>query len=351
MTSGRSEPVENNLWAELGTQAAIALALSNSGFYRNFLERFLVSTGKLLRLPWWAVHLVLYLASVFALVSLLSVPRLYPHAGYISFGAEQVGEFLFTTFMLWHLRKSRSIAILAAARLPNGKDRLIWLRKFLAPSSWGWSVRFGNRRPSVSVWLATSVVLIAYWGGQFLFYRGRGLRVPHVNTYWDTCYPYPQLLYLYPTLAKAAMFTAAVAHFWWLSGLMSIVRGQCPSALNVRQRRLLYLECSRAGTEFIVMVSLIAVLWVFARALAYGFGFWAYLYSLSLLLLFAAQVAIFTGTNLSEWLSGYFFRELITSGFVTDWPVTTVGRLAGLSLVWGPILGLGPLAQLIGSHA
>jgi hypothetical protein len=337
--------------AESGEPLEVAFILGNSDFYRHFLERFLDSIAERIHLPWWAVHLALYLATILAFVSLVDIPRLYPRAGFASFGLEQCGEFLFTTFLLWHLRKSRSIAIVAAARVSNAKGRMIWLRKYLAPASWGWIVKWGEVRWRVPVWFVTAVILACYWGGQLVYYRGGPLSISHAHTYWDSSYPYPQLLYLYPTIAKAAMITTAVAHFWWLSGLTAIVGGRWPSTLSGRQKRLLYLECSRTATQFTIAVSLTAMLWVFARALAYGFGLWAYLYSLALLMLVAGQVTIFGNFQPSEWIRLHFFRELIASEFLIDWPDTMAGRLTGLSLVWGLILGLGPLAKVVAALA
>lgn len=332
-------------------QGSIVLALSESPFYQNFLERFLVAIGRPLRLPWWAVQTVLYSATVVLFVRFLNVPRLYPHAGYVSFGLEQVGEFLFTTFMICHLRNTRNVAILAVSRVRKGTDRLIWLRSFLAPSSWGWVVRSRGTRWTIRAWLVTLALLLAYWGGQFIYYRGGAMGISHAKNYWDASYPLPQFVYLYPTIAKAAMFVAVAAYFWWLRGSILIARGKCPSTLTVQQRELLYLRCSELATRFMVMVSATALLWVCARALAYGFGFWAYLYSGGLLFLLAAQIGIFADVKPSHWVSVRFFRQVIASEFIVDWPVTHLGQLAGLVLIWGPILGLGPLARLVGSYA
>ena len=344
-SSAATGEVVKSITAELSEEAAIIFALSNSSFHKNFLERFLGATGRLLRLPWWAVHLAFYLGVSLAFVYLLNVNRLYPKAGYVSFGAEQVGEFIFTTFMLWHLRRSRSAAVLAAARITDGKNRLIWLRKYLAPASWGWVARLGNREWNIRVWFVSAVLLTAYWGSQLIYYRGGWLRVPHSQYYWAIYYPYPQLLYIYPTIAKAAMMVAGAAHFWWLYGLMSLVRGRCPSGLTIRQRRSLYLECGRAATQFSLGVSAATVVWVSARALAYGFSFWAYLYSFCLLLVFAGEVVIITDAKF-PWISAQFLRQLIAPDFAIEWQVA-----ATLSAVWGLILGLGPMAHIVGASS
>jgi len=292
--------------AEVNGEAEVAFTLPNSEFHRHFLERFLEACGKILCLPWWSIHLILYLMTGAAILTLLSVRQLYPGAGYVSFGAEQLAEFTFTMFMLWYLREARSVAILVAARIANSEDRRIWLRAFFAPLAWGWVVRCRNRRFTVRVWLATAVVLAGYWGGQYLFYGAKVF--PHPSTYWDSSYPYPQILYVYPTLAKAEVMVAAVAHFWWLSGLMSIAKGRYSSTLSATQRRSLCSDCTRIAIWFTVAVSGAAGFWVLARGLAYGFSSWAYLYSSCLLLLLAEQTVIFIDLQPRKW-----FRKLFVN--------------------------------------
>lgn len=327
--------------ADLSEEAAVIFALSNSDFYQNFLERFLAASGRLLRLPWWAIHLGLYFGIGIAFVCFLNVHEMYPNGGYISFGAEQVGEFMFTAFMLWHLRKSRSAAVLTAARIANGRDRIIWLRKYLAPVSWGWVVRFGRRQWAIRVWFLNVALLTAYWGSQFLHYRVAVHRFPHSHDFWAVSYPYPQLLYIYPTMAKAAMAIAGVAHFWLLRGMVSVVRGRYPSNLSATEKESLYLECGQTATQFSLGVSAAIVIWVLARALAYGFTFWAYLYSFCLFVVFAGQVVIITDSRF-PWISAPFLRQLIAPNFAMEWQVAGIGGL---------ILGLGPMAQIIGAVA
>lgn len=326
-------------------------ALSNPVFLRNFLERFLVAAGRLLGLPWWAVHLGLYLAVGIASAWFINVHELYPNGGYVSFGAERVAEFIFTAFMLWHVRKCRRAALLAAARLTSGKDQLIWLREYLAPVSWGWVARLGERQWNIRVWSLNAALLTAYWGSQFIYYRSGWLKVPHSRYYWAIYYPYPQLLYIYPTIAKAAMAIAGAAQFWWLRGQMLVVRGRYPSNFTAEQKNILYQECGRAATQFSLGVTVAIVIWVLARALAYGFTFWAYLYSLCLLVVFAGQIAIVTDARF-PWLSGRFLRQLIAPDFAVDWQFEGFRRFATLSPVWGLlglIVALGPLAQVVGA--
>ncbi len=357
--SSSSDETAATLPSELREQTGIVLALTNSNFYRHFLERFLDGVGRVLRVTWWVIHLALYLAVGVVFVLLIDVPRLYPNQGYFSFWGEQIGEFMFTTFMLFHIRKSRTVAFLAAARISDGKARLIWLRRYLAPTYWGWVVRWEPRRRSklqwiVRVWFATAFILLVYYLGQFVYYRNLLPWFPHSRSYWDAYYyPYPQLLYLYPTIAKAAMMVAGVAHFWWLYGLSEIVRGRYPSSLTSRQKRSLYFECGQTAIRLSVVVSAATVVWVSAHALAYGFTFWFYLYSLWLLVLFMAQVAIIKDLKPYRRIAGRSFREifqeLIAPDFAISWQFTGIRRFATLSAVWGLILCLGPLAQLAAS--
>jgi len=274
-----SHPPSNVVSSALNEEAAVVFALSNSGLYKHFLERFLEGVGRLLRVPWWSVHLALYVVIWVAFILLLDVPKLYPNAGCFSFGGEQVGEVLFTTFMLFHIRKSRSTAILAAARITDTKTRLIWLRRYLAPVYWGWMVKLtihreGKTQWILRTWFATVCVLTVYWGCQFIYYYGNMRWFPHSQSYWGLhYYPYPQLLYLYASIAKAAMIIAGFAQFWWLYGLIGIVRGKYPSNLNVSQRKLLYFECCQAAIRFSIIVSAATAIWTFGHALAYGFTF------------------------------------------------------------------------------
>jgi hypothetical protein len=342
---------------ELKEKAAVVFALSNSSLYKHFLERFLEKFGRLLRLPWWGIHFVLYLATWTAFVLLIDVPKIYPNTGYFSFGGEQLGEFMFTTFMLFHIRQSRSIAILAAARIDIAEDRLIWLRKYLAPIYWGWIMRWRfypgakMRKGILRTSLATICVLIVYYSGQYLYYHSDLLWIFHAPRSWEVhYYPYQQLIYLYPTIAKAAMMVAGLGHFRWLSGLMKIVRGECPSTLNSKQRKHLYFECCQVAIRASMVVSAATAIWVVGDTLAKGFTFWSYLYSVWLVLIYAAQVIIIKNLRLHPKLNKRtfrnFFRELIVPDFAVSWQFTGIRRFATLLTVWGLIISPGPLAQL-----
>lgn len=340
---------------ELNKQAEITYALANSGLYKHFLERFLERFGCVLHLPWWAVHFVLYLGTWTAFVLLIDVPKIYPHTGYFSFGGEQVGEFMFTTFLLFHIRQCRSTAVLAAAQIADTENRLIWLRRYLAPIYWGWVVRWkfwwgGKLRQTIlRTWLATVCVLIAYYGGQFLFYRGDLVWLFHAPRHWEAeFYPYPQFIYVYPTIAKAAMMVAGVGHFRWLSGLMKIVRGECPSSLNSKQRQQLYFKCCDAAIRSSIFISVATAFWVVGDTLAKGFTFWSYLYSVCLVLIYATQVIIIRNLRLlprhDEGEPQNFFRELI---FGVCWQLPKSRRFATVTVVWGLMLCHAPLSQLV----
>lgn len=341
-----SPDMVNAVPSELNKEAAVVFALAKSGSYRHFLERFLDGAGRLLRLPWWAVHLALYLATIVAFIWLIDVSKLYPRGGYVSFGAEQVAEFMFTTFMLYHLRESRSVAFLAAARISDGKARLVWLRTFLAPASWGWVLRRARPRLILRPWLGTALVLMAYYGGQYVYYRVQPAWLGHLRGYWDSCYPYPQLIYFYPTLAKASLIVAGAAHFWWLYGLTGIVRGRYPSSLSNKHKRALYFQSGQAAIRLSLMVTVATVVWVIARALNYTPTFWVYLYSVWLIMLFATQVVIIKGLKPLAWINTKFFRELIAPDFAISWEFTGIRRFATLTALWGLMLCVGPLAEL-----
>jgi len=335
----------------LGKEADIVFTLAKSGSYRQFLERFLDASGQLLRIPWWAVHLALYLATSIAFIWLVSVPKLYPGGRYVSFGAEQIAEFMFTTFMLYHLREARRVAFLAAARIGDGVARLFWLRAYLGPASWGWVVRRAKPRLIIRPWFAAAVMLSAYWGSQYVYRHIQLAWLAHPHSYWDASYPYPEIIHFYPTLAKASLIVAAVAHFWWLYGLTGLVRGRFSSTLDDRHRRLLYFECGRSAVRLSLMVTVATVLWVVARALNYTPTFWVYLYSLWLIVLFATQVVIIKGLKPLAWINLNFFRELIAPDFAVSWEFAGIRRFATLAVLWGLMISVGPLAQLAAAVA
>jgi len=348
----------NLITSELSEEAGIVFALANSGLNKHFLERFLDGIGRVLCIPWWAVHFILYLVTWTAFALLIDVPNIYPKTGYFSFGGEQIGEFMFTIFMLFHIRQCRSTAILAAARINDMETRLIWLRRYLAPIYWGWIVRWkfhpgGKMRQRIlRTWMATICVLIAYYCGQFLYYRGDLLWIFHAPRYWEVhYYPYQQLIYVYPTIAKAAMMVAGFGYFRWLSGLMKIVRGECPSTLNFKQRQQLYFECRHTAIRATIFISAATAIWAVGDTLAKGFTFWSYLYSVWLLLIYVAQVVIIRNLRLfprrNEGTSPNFFRELIEFG--VSWQFAGIRRYATALALFGSIISADLLPQLVAS--
>jgi len=343
---------------ELHKEATVVFALSNSGLYKHFLERFLYGIGRLLRVPWWSVHFILYAATWTAFVLLIDVPKIYPNTSYFSFGGEQIGEFMFTTFMLFHICQSRSTAILVAARIGNTESRLVWLRRYLAPIYWGWILRWkfysGGRMRQIILptWLATICVLIVYFGGQLFYYHGYLLWVFHAPRYWEVYYyPYQQIIYLYPTIAKAAMMVAGLGHFRWLSGLMKIVRGEYQSTLNSKQRQQLYFECRHMAIRASIFVGAATAIWSVGDTFAKGFTFWSYLYSAWLLLIYAAQVAIIRNLRLyPRHKKGTFrgiFWELVMFG--VSWQFTGIRRFATALALLGSISSPCLLDRLVAS--
>jgi len=334
-----------------GNEADVVFALAKSGSYRHFLERFLDASSRLLQVPWWAIHLALYLATSVVFIWLVNVPKLYPGGSYVSFGAEQIAEFMFTTFMLYHLREARGVAFLAAARIRDGVARQFWLRAHLGPASWGWLLRRARPRLIIRPWFATALMLMAYWGGQYIYHYIRPAWLAHPRSYWDTSYPYPEIIYFYPTLAKASLIIAGAAHFWWLYGLIGLVRGRFSSSLDDKHRRLLYFECGRSAIRLSLMVTGTTVLWVVARALNYTPTFWVYLYSLWLIALFAAQVVMIKGLKPLAWINPNFFRELIAPDFAISWEFAGIRRFATVAVLWVLMISVGPLAQLAAAVA
>lgn len=320
-------------------EAEIVFALAKSPFYWDFLNRFLDTVARLLRVPWWTVHLFLYLATDVAFVLVLNVPKLYPKGGYVSFWGEQIAEFTFTTFMLYHLRESRLVAIVAAARIADGKARLIWLRTFLAPTSWGWAFRRRKLEVILRTWFVTGLVLAVYWSGLLIRYRVLGHWNSDFRSNTNSYFPYPQLIYFYPTLAKAAMMVGGAAHFWWVYGVMAIVRGKFPSTLDSRRKRALYLDCGQAAIRLSMVVTAATVTWILARALTQTPNFWVCLYSVWLIVLFATQVVLIKGLKPFPSINSQFFRDLIAPDFATA---------LQLSALWVPILCI-PLAPLLES--
>ena len=317
-----------------------------SDIYQNVLERFLERAGRFFHLPWWAVHLALYLVTDVAFVRLFELHQLYPHASNLAFWSEQVAEFMFTTYMLWHLRTARALADYAAASIEDGMFRHRWLNEYVAPSSQGWLVQWRGLRFTVRSSLAALAIVLIYYGGQLLHFRLGFGSIPSAARWWAFYYPYPQLLYLYPTIAKACMMVAGAGYFWWLRGVTKLANGQFPSKLNQHERDELYARCGEAATQLTVFVTLATLIWLMARYLTYIHTptLWAYLYSSWLIVLFITEVLIFRRSR--PGFHAGFFRALIAPDFLFA-QFSGVRRALAISALWGLIIICPqPLAQL-----
>lgn len=283
-------------------EAVTILMLENSGLYEHFLERFLKRIADFLRVPWWIVHVGLYLITSLAFLQLFDIHKLYPRAGYMSYDWELIGEAFFTTFMLLYLRFCRAMAFGAAAKITNMKYRAAWLRRYLAPTCLGWHVAIRRKDGGVAfsfmvrVSSATVIVVLAYYLRELIWH-------PHERSWVAHYYLFPQLIYLYVTLAKAAMMIAVLAQLWWLRGMMSIIGGEFPNGLTPADKRSFYFECCRAATRLTLLVSVGALAWMFGHGLGYGISNgWSFAYSLCLLGLFTAQVAVLKGLSVNAWV-------------------------------------------------
>ncbi|MCX6927922.1 MAG: hypothetical protein NT154_32640, partial [Verrucomicrobia bacterium] len=125
----------------------VILPLATSGFLDHFLESFLAKAGRLFRLPWWLVHAALYALVAIVAAVWVDQRKFFPRGGSLTLCGILAAEFVFTTWMLVHIRQSRTLALLAVARLNSGHDRLTWLRTFFGPMHWGWVIR-GRSRPA-----------------------------------------------------------------------------------------------------------------------------------------------------------------------------------------------------------
>jgi hypothetical protein len=320
---------------ELTEQAVFIRNASNSGIYRHFLERFLLACGRVLRVPWWTVHTSLYLATTASFLYFMNVARLYPHGELTSFLGEQIGECIFTTFMLFHIRASRTVALSSASQITDAHVSMFWLQRYLAPACWGWMIRRGRSVWVVRNWEVIALLLVGYYVPQFLFYRSPWLSLAHTKTYWDIVYPYPQLLYIYPTVAKASMMVAALGHFWWLSGLSKIVRGTYPTRMSSIQSRSLYLDCGGSVVRFTAFLCAATLAWATARALSYGFTFWAYLYSAWLTVLVVTQIKMLARVRIFPSTAARSIATLFIPDCVVSWEFTGIRRFAPALAVWG----------------
>jgi len=293
----------------LGEQAAIALALASSDFHQHFLERFLVRAGRMLRVPWWSVHLFLFLTTWAVSIVALDICKLFPRLSLPSMAMVALAEFGFTTFMLVQIRRCRAQAFVLAARIDGEKERLIWLRRYLGPIHWGWIISTASDRHAepkriVHVRLShlTIIVLALFYAHWLCF-----VFLPGSPGIWAIYKPH--IFWFYTHTAKASMLVAVLGYFSWLTGTMKIARGNYANCLSLKQRQLLYFESCRTAIRLSVAVGAVTGLWMFAHGIACGVTYWSYLLCLCLMFLFFRQITILSGRPLfslntsGEWLA------------------------------------------------
>lgn len=211
------EPAE--LPPALRREAAVLLPLATSGFLEHYLERFLETAGRWLRVPWWFIHAGLYLLTGLLAARCVNLAKLFPGGPGMALWGVFAAEFTFTTWMLTHLRQARTLALLTAARIESGADRLTWLRRFYGPMHWGWVMRARNdpshhRRPKRLGLLPLTVLLMAIF---YVYLLWPSLESGSPGLWLIFSF---HLLGCYPLAAKAAMLLAVLAHFWLLRGLV-----------------------------------------------------------------------------------------------------------------------------------
>ncbi len=287
----------SNLPGDAFTEQLTALqTLGASRFHHHFLERFLERLGRWLHLPWWAVHALLYALTLGLFAAFADVHAQFPRTGYVGL-LGFIPEYIFTTFMLWHLRECRRQAFLVFAQLPPGPERLNWLRRYWAPLHWGWVIPW--RR-----WMGGSVngrsredegtpfypvarperlgVHLPAWGVTILL-----LGVFYASLFWPGLHPgpfgtrdlrFPHEWCVYTDLAKTAMIVVVLAHFWALQGFVRLAWS--PANSLSRSRRLALLAFSRrSALRLGCVVGMATGLWFFAYGLDHGFTRWSWWWS------------------------------------------------------------------------
>jgi hypothetical protein len=276
----------------------VVLNLHLCGFYRHFLERFLVAVGGFLHVPWWAVHVLLYLLTWVAFMLLVDAKKFFPGWSRMICSSIMLAEFIFTTFMLLKVRWMRSVGFKMAARIKSPGQRLVWLRRHLVPVFWGW--RYGVGAPGengihrvirIRTWQMTVLQLFILYA--ILVLSVKDLRLSSI---WE---PYfPNLLIIYNQIAKCSMLTAVLSYFSFLSGLVQVASGRYVTSLDAEQRQMLCADCRRVTLQVSVIVGLATGLWMLSYGLSLGINYWSYSLSAGLLVLFVCQAAILEGISL-----------------------------------------------------
>jgi hypothetical protein len=292
----------------------VVLPLATCGSLDHFLERFLGQASRWLRLPWWLVHAALYVGGVALSLMFADQSKFFPRGGNITLCGVLAAEFVFTTWMLLHLRQARTLALLAASRLESGEDRLTWMRTYFGSSHWGWVIgrKCGSAGNPGPICLRLPGLTLALVAGFYLYLVLWGTE-PGSHGAWQTCRAH--LFGVYALAAKAAMLLAVLAHFWLLRGLVRLLRGEWENSLNDAARLHIWADTCRLAVQLNVVTSAAAGIWMFVHGLALGVTGWSWLLSISLLAMFIIQDNILGGTRIRPGLrSGWIgcFRMLLS---------------------------------------
>lgn len=354
---GMPPPGSNHPGDAFSEQLTALQTLRASRFHQHFLERFLEGLGRQLRLPWWAVHALLYVLTLGVFAAMADVRAQFPRTGYwglLGF----LPEYIFTTFMLWHLRECRRQAFLVVAQLPPGPQRLHWLRRYWAPMHWGWMIPWqrwmgGGVRtrpaaeegtpPRLATRAASVGCYLPAWGVTVLL-----LGVFYASLFWPGLHPgpfgnrdlrFPHEWCVYTDLAKTAMIVVVLANFWVLRGFVRLAWSS-DIALNRSQRRALLEFSRRSALRLACVVGMATGLWFFAYGLDHGFTRWSWWWSFWLAVLFSVQAIVLQPP---KHLASLFFKSQETHGKPPNFFCQTLGmgKLADwavvLLFIFGPV--------------
>ncbi len=296
----KNETGEEPLPDDVRERGDVVLNLQMSGFYRHFIERFLSWVCGIVRLPWWAVHFLLYVLTWGAFLILVDASRFFPDWGEITWTTVMLAEFLFSTFMILKVREIRMIGFKMAARISLPEQRSVWVRRHLGPVFWGWGFRLnlpGVRKRSPVVWVRTWHVTVFL---MFILYVGITLFVeePRVSSRWEAYFP--NFLCVYTQIVKCAMLTAVLSYFSFLSGVVQVASGRYETSLDAERRHLLYADCRRLTLQVSVVIGLATGIWMLGDGLSLGINVVSYALTLGLLVLFVFQAAIIEGVSIKN---------------------------------------------------
>jgi hypothetical protein len=296
--SNKTEMSSKTLPDDVRERGDVVLNLQMSGFYRHFIERFLAGLGGILHVPWWAIHILLYVMTWGAFLALVDARTFFPGWGEITWSTVMLAEFLFTTFMILKIREIRMTGFKLASRISSPEQRSVWLRKHIGPVFWGWGFRLnlpGMRKKNTVVWVRTWHVTIFL---MLVLYVSIALFVeePRVSSGWEAYFP--NFLCVYTQIVKCAMLTAVLAYFSFLSGVVQIATGRYETSLDAARRQLLFADCRQLTLQVSVVVGLATGLWMLGDGLSLGINECSYALTLGLLVLFVFQAAIIEGVSL-----------------------------------------------------